>query len=128
MIQVDSSVWIAYFRGQQPIVAAMHRHLDQDEVALSAPVRLDILSGARAVELALLRRVIGALPVFYPDRSTFALAESWAVQSRKRGRTFAAMDLLVGAIAAQQGMPIWSLDADFQQMQNMGFLKRLRSW
>ena len=47
MIVVDTSIWIEFFRGRNSIVDNHLRKLiDQDQVFLAAPVRLEILMGA----------------------------------------------------------------------------------
>jgi predicted nucleic acid-binding protein len=60
--------------------------------------------------------------VAYPTDQTWRRAESWidmAGDSRKR---FGFADLLIGAIAAENDAPLWSLDADFERMARLKFL------
>lgn len=124
MIVVDTSVWIDFFRGCN---VALCEHLtallDADQVVIPAPVRVEILSGARKVELSRLRRVMAALPSLMPSESTWGLIERWLDGAVSKGQRFGVGDLLVGAIATEAGAQIWSLDRDFSRMARLGWVR-----
>lgn len=123
MIAVDTSVWIDFFRGREPVASALIALLDRDEVALPAPVRIELLSGVRAVEQARLSRLLSALPVMSPSPVVWARIETWVVAATAAGHRFGLGDLLIAAIASEQAIPVWSLDSDFARMEKLGFVK-----
>jgi len=124
---VDSSIWISYLRhGEPSIVKPLELLLDQDEVALSAVVHLELLSGAAQKSLGVLARLLQAIPVYYPSKDTFGLAESWVQKGRRAGNLFGAMDLVIAATAAERGGTIWSADGDFVRMARLGWVKLFR--
>lgn len=126
MILVDTSVWVAALRSAESAEAARLRGLlDEDQVALAAPVRIELLSGASRRDLPRLRRVLSALPTWYPVRSTWALAESWIEPATKRGQRFGFADLLIGALAAEKQAEVWSRDGDFARLARLGLIELL---
>jgi len=124
VIFVDTSVWISAFRSASGAEATHLREiLDADLVALAAPVRIEVLVGASLQDRPRLRRLFSALPTFFPDGETWKLIDSWLDKASRAGEQFGFADLLIGALAAQQGSAVWSLDSDFPRMAACGLLQ-----
>jgi predicted nucleic acid-binding protein len=127
VIVVDTSVWVAALRSAAGSEAEHLSHLlDSDEVALAAPVRVEILSGASAQDRVRLRRSLSALPVFYPGEATWSLIDSWVERAVAAGYHFGFADLLIGALAAEHQCAVWSLDSAFDRMAAIGLLECYR--
>lgn len=126
MIFVDTTVWIEFFRGNSVFVKGLSEKLDTEDVALTTPVLLELLSGARKAELAPLKRVLSALPQFMPTKEEWELCEKWISQSRQAGYSFGVLDLLIAAITRQNNGVLWSLDKDFRFMDKLGFVELFR--
>jgi predicted nucleic acid-binding protein len=121
---VDTSVWVRALRSAgSPEAVGLRALLDTDEVALPAPVRVEILSGAPARQLPRLRRVLSALPYWIPTGSTWQLIESWIEPAARFGERFGVGDLLIAALAAEHAATLWSLDRDFQRMARLNFVR-----
>ncbi|HEV7505949.1 MAG TPA: PIN domain-containing protein [Thermoanaerobaculia bacterium] len=128
MIVVDTSVWIASFRSASSDEAQhLSALLESDQVALAAPVRIEILSGASLSDSKRLRRVLSALPIFFPTEATWELMDSWVNIATRAGDHFGAADLLIAALAAEQAASVWSLDSDFPRMAKLGFIQIYQS-
>ena len=123
MIVVDTSAWISALRsGSSPVAPFLASLLDADEILLVAPVRTELLGGARAAERPRLRKLLTALPIAYPDDATWTLMDQWIAHAGDRGQRFGMGDLLIAAIARQAGALVWSLDADFRRMARLKFV------
>jgi predicted nucleic acid-binding protein len=124
VVVVDSSIWIDFFRGREvAVVEGLRALLDADEVALAAPIRLEILIGASKLEHPRLRRLLSALPLLLPSIELWTRLEAWAERARRAGERFGAMDLLIAGIADEHGARVWSADGDFARLARLGLVK-----
>jgi predicted nucleic acid-binding protein len=124
VIFVDTSVWVEALRaGSSATAQHLGGLLDAGDVALCAPVRIEILSGASSRDNDRLRRVLSALPLFFPTEQTWTRLDEWLDRSRVAGERFGFADLLIAAIASDQNAAIWSLDSDFSRMARIGLIK-----
>jgi len=123
MIAVDTSVWIAALRAaNSPEARALKTLLDADEVLLPLPVRIELLSGASKSDRPGLRWALSALPIAYPTEETWQTVDDWIERASSSGERFAFGDLLIGAIAEENGAVVWSLDRDFERMDRSGLV------
>lgn len=124
MIVVDTSAWIAAFRsGTSPEAGHLRTLLEGDAVALAAPVRIEVLIGALNQDRPRLQRLLSALPVYFPSPATWETLDSWVEQAAAAGHQFGFADLFIGALAAEHGAAVWSLDGAFRRMAKLGFLR-----
>jgi predicted nucleic acid-binding protein len=120
VIVVDTSVWVATFRStESPLAPVLRRLLDDDDVALAIPVRIELLSGASSADRPRLRRALSALPVIYPTDTTWQTIDDWIDRAGRSGQRFGFGDLLIAALADELGALVWSLDADFARMSRL---------
>jgi predicted nucleic acid-binding protein len=122
VVIVDTSVWIAANRrpdGEEAV--ALRSLLDADDVALALPVRVELMAGVAAKDRSAFRRGLSALPVSYPTDETWALIEQWVPRAADAGQHFKVADLLIAALAAELTGLVWSLDKDFERMEQLGF-------
>lgn len=123
MIVVDTSVWVATLRSaESPLAPVLRRLLDDDEVALAIPVRIELLSGASSPDRVRLRRALSALPVIYPTDDTWPMIDDWIDRAGRSGQRFGFGDLLIAALASELGALVWSLDEDFARMKRLRFV------
>lgn len=123
MIVVDTSVWVAALRtrsGREAIGLASL--LDRDVVALAAPVRVELLTGASRLDRPRLRRVLSALPLWYPKEVEWQRIDAWIDAAAKAGERFGVADMLIASIAVTHEARVWTLDGDFARMERLGLV------
>jgi len=124
VILVDTSVWIeAFRRAHSPEADQLRILLDAGEVAMTPPIQIELLSGSSTADLPRLRRTLSALPLFVPGVETWERMEGWVERAVSAGRRFGAADLLIAAVAAENDLSVWSLDGDFAEMAELGFVR-----
>ncbi len=124
MVFVDTSVWIAYFRGTDAaLVASVHGLIEDDRIALAAPVWIELLLGIRAQELKRFQRILSALPRYEPSAKTWNTIYNWAVEATAKGQRFGFADLLIAALCAEHHGELYSLDSDFLRMKKLRWIQ-----
>jgi predicted nucleic acid-binding protein len=118
MVLVDSSAWIESLRrqGDMRVKLAIEGLLEAYEAQWCAPVRLEVLGGARMEERARLGEHFSVIP-YRPCREDDwdrAVALAWRL--RGRGLTVPWLDVLIAAIAIHDGTRLYAIDAHFKEI------------
>ena len=121
MIVVDTSVWIAAPR-QRMVAEALTALIEDDEIALALPVRLELLAGTSRSRRADFHAIYDALPQLHPTEQTWAPLTEWIERASDAGETFGLPDLLIASLANEIGARVWSLDKDFERMEKLAIV------
>jgi len=124
MIVVDTSVWVAALRTEGSEARALRALLDEDEVLLPIPVKIELLSGRSKRQRPALRSGLSALPLAYPTDQTWRLMDEWTDRAARAGASFGVGDLLIAALAAEARALVWSLDSAFERMERLRLVER----
>ena len=124
MIVVDTSVWVAALRSGGARARVLRSLLDEDQVLLPIPVKIELLSGTSSHHRDALRSGLSALPLAYPTDETWRLMEEWTDRAVRAGTAFGVGDLLIAAIAHEAGALVWSQDGAFARMERLRFCER----
>ncbi|MCJ7436997.1 MAG: PIN domain nuclease [Acidimicrobiia bacterium] len=116
MIFVDSSAWVEFLRGTgSPVCEELDRLLDAD-IAISEPVLMEVLAGARDEgHLRDLRALLGRARMLHCGPPDFDTAAVLYRRCRRGGETVRRLiDCLIGAVAIREDAPVLHSDADFE--------------
>lgn len=119
MVLVDSSAWIDALRrdGDIHTKLAIQGLLDEYEALLCAPVRLEVLGGARKEERRRLNEYLSILPYASMEEELWQQAIENAWRLRDQGITTPWNDILIATLAIEHEVRVYSLDKHFEMMQ-----------
>lgn len=121
MILVDTSAWIEFFRGRDPVASAVDEALAANEVALCGPIESEMRRG-----VANERERSKVLPLLESCHALAQPPELWADAGdlgfalRRRGITPKTLDLLIAVYALSHSAILLTVDKDFTLMQKAG--------
>ena len=119
---VDSSVWIAFLRGDPSVEVDMLTHAlsEPRSVWLAAPILQEVLQGAdRPERFARWDRVLGELPLLVESDGRAVAREAAHLYARCRWAGLtprSANDCLIAVHAIGNDMPLLHCDRDFEHI------------
>jgi len=122
-ILIDTSVWIEFYhpRGSAYVKQALQEALEHHEIALTAPIMVELLFGARTKnERKLLQRDLETL-IYLPIRweEAFAAAHlAWKLS--RSGHRVPTTDLLIAGVALVHGCEVWHFGDSHLMMEDFG--------
>lgn len=123
-ILVDTSAWIEFYhpQGAQGVKRALTEALERHEIAVVAPVVVELLRGAKTKDAYKMLHddlhALLCLPLGW-EESTIAAKLGWEL--RRAGRPVPTIDLLIAAAAQQHQCEIWHFgDRHFKVIETAG--------
>jgi len=119
-ILVDTSGWIAFFRGEGQAVSRIDPLLADGRVAITGPISAEVLSGARSrKEFDLLKRLLEGLE-WLPEPSDLweKVVEQRFALARK-GFQASLIDLTIALSALEAGDALMTRDRGFSKIQDL---------
>lgn len=122
MILIDTSAWIAFFRGTRSLATdAVDRALQDGTAALGGPVLTELRRGVRSkVERAkLILHLKGCLVLPQPENLWEEAGDLGFILAR-RGISVGTLDLLIATFALAHEVPLLTTDTDFVRIREAG--------
>lgn len=122
MIVVDTSVWIAAKRDDE-IRAVLEGLIEADEAVMPLPARIELLAGVPRKDRRAFQESCEGVPQVVPTDETWKPLMGWVERAADVGQHFALSDLLIAALAEEIGGLVWSLDRDFERMEQLKIVR-----
>ena len=116
MILIDTSAWIEFLRDTGSVTSQrVYDLMDDGEIAVCDPVRMEVLAGARdESHLVALRRLLARATILPTTVSDYDEAAALYRRCRSQGETVRKLiDCLIASVAIRAGVPILHRDVDF---------------
>lgn len=121
-VLVDTSAWVAYFRGAEPVRSAVLALLAEGRALRCGPVELELRQGLRRPEADRVLSLWLGLTPLRVEEIDFASAGDLLRELRSRGVTVPAMDALIASLAVRREVPLLSLDQHFAAVPGLRLL------
>lgn len=121
MILVDTSAWIEFFRGRDPLATAVDDALASNEAALCGPVEAELRRGLlNARERAAVLSLLDTCHALAQPQQLWTEAGDLGFALRRRGVTPKTVDLLIATYALSHSVTLLTADKDFVAMHKAG--------
>lgn len=126
-VLVDTSVWIAFFRKQEPCHAELVRLIDDEQVCCMGIILAELMQGVKTdKELAVLDDFLKVFPFAPETPELWAEAGRLSFRLRRKGITVGLADCFIATVASQAGLQLASLDTHFDLLGKAIRLPRYR--
>ena len=113
-VLVDTSVWIAFFRGDPQAIARLDPLLRDDRAAVSGPIVAEVTSGARTPgAFRQLRARLGALTTLEPPPDLWDQVATARFSLARQETQAHLVNLLIALTASTAGHTLLTRDRDF---------------
>ncbi len=117
-ILVDTSAWVAFFRGDAAAIRRVDPLLAEGRVAITGPVFAEVLSGARRpADFDLLNRLLRGLDRLSEPEALWDRVAEHRFALARRGYQASLVDLTIALAALDSGHTLLTRDRDFRRIQ-----------
>lgn len=120
MILVDTSAWVEFFRGRDPVASTVDDLLAANDVALCGPVLTELRRGLRRAERSQVLALLASCHLLEQPDALWEEAGELGFALARRGATVKSMDLLIAVYALSHSVPLLTTDGDFTVIQKAG--------
>lgn len=120
MILVDTSVWIEFFKGKEPVFSLLRAHIEQQDVRAAECIFGELLQGAlNKEERSLLSGYWHSLPKL-DETDVFIEAGTYSGLNKLTSRGVGLIDAVILRLARRNELKIWTLDKKLRGVLQSG--------
>ena len=113
-ILVDSSVWIEFFRKNEPYHGIVSRLMDDEQIVCCGVILAELMQGAKSdKELAVLEDFLQIFTFIHETPELWAAAGKLSHKLRRKGVTVGLSDCFIAVAAASANVSLATLESHF---------------
>lgn len=121
MILIDTSAWIAFFRGTGPSADEVDNFLATNQAAICGPIFTELQRGFRSEnEKRKVSSLFAGCHWLTQPHGLWEDAGNLGFHVRRKGKTIKTMDLLITCYALAHNTSLLTLDEDFHYIKKAG--------
>jgi predicted nucleic acid-binding protein len=118
-VLVDSSVWIEFFRKNEPYHGIVGKLMDDEQIVCCGVILAELMQGAKSdKELAVLEDFLQIFTFIHETPELWAAAGKLSHKLRRKGVTVGLSDCFIAVAAASAKVPVATLDSHFDVLCN----------
>lgn len=114
MILVDTSAWVDFFRGHDPLALRVDAALASADAVLAGPVVTELRRGLSPGDRRRVLPLLRGCPVLMDPIDLWERAGDLGQDLARRGATVKSLDLLIAMYAIVHRVPLLTRDSDFR--------------
>jgi predicted nucleic acid-binding protein len=116
-VLADTSIWVEYLRGQEPVASQLERLVREGQALVCGPVVAELLAGARSDSDGDRLLALTSLRFVEVTRQTWRHAGDVTRALRGVGTAVPLLDVVIGVACAQAHVRLWTRDRLFDQLR-----------
>ena len=117
-VLIDTSAWIAFFRGQEPLAARVDAALADGNAAVCGMVELEVVQNVRPDEEDV-RNLMRSTLRLKTEEEDYRIAGERLAELRRQGLTIPATDGLIAQVALRYQVPLLEFDKHFEHIEGL---------
>ena len=117
-VLIDTSVWVDFFRKRDSLVSMKVReYLKLSQVCYTGPILVELYQGAKTQrETEILDQLFDTISYVDITRDHYHHAGRINQKAAREGRLFSTIDVILGVLAHDEGLSLFSLDRHFHDI------------
>ncbi len=117
-VLIDTSAWIAFFRGHEPLASRVDAALADGSAAVCGMIELEVLQNVRPGEEDV-RSLMRSTLRLRTDEADYREAGERLAGLRRRGVTLPVTDGLIAQVALRYQVPLLEFDKHFEHIEDL---------
>jgi predicted nucleic acid-binding protein len=117
-VLIDTSAWIAFFRGHEPLASRVDAALADGSAAVCGMIELEVLQNVRPGEEDV-RSLMRSTLRLRTDEADYREAGERLAGLRRRGVTLPVTDGLIAQVALRYQLPLLEFDKHFEHIEDL---------
>ncbi len=123
-VLVDTSTWIEFFRKNSPISSRLELLIVEDLIEICGVVLFELLQGIKSeTEKLKVQKILLNLPYVEINKFIWQKSAEISLNLRKRGFAIPLSDILIGTMAIENNLSVFTSDKHFELIPGVELYK-----